>query len=242
MSGRLCVEGKQEPPERFFDAGILHRLLSRLDDLSCLCLVAVPAISRPGSGCVARNFHCRHLVIATDILGASGRDAGDPGFLPRRSLGNPDERGEGIRDGVGIEMADRAGAIPELSHRPVVRGPQPPCFADGRMRIGIITDRKRANQNFLWVIRNGFWKIDHAGRSSIQQSECVIQDPALESRIVRYPQGSAEGKFTKESARRGGAVYLLPDGAQGDGRDTGSFEDVSQRTNCTRAQRSDRGE
>ena len=68
----------------------------------------------------------------------------------------------------------------------------------------------------------------------------MIPVAALKLGIVGFAQWPAEREIAPQSARRCGAVDLFADRAERDGRDPGRFEDVSERTDRTRAQGSDR--
>ena len=70
----------------------------------------------------------------------------------------------------------------------------------------------------------------------------MLKDAVLERRITRFTERTAEWKIAEQAAWRRRVNDLFANRAKGHGRQTGSFENVSQRTHGTRAQGSNRGE
>ena len=101
------------------------------------------------------------LVVATDVLGHAGRDAGDAGLLPRRALGNVDERLHGCTDVVRAHRAAGAVAVAELGHRPVVGRAQTVGLVDGRVQAGIVAGRQLARHGLGAVVVDRLGELLH---------------------------------------------------------------------------------
>lgn len=184
----------------------------------------------------------RRLVVSTDVLGDSGRNTGDPGLLPRRALGNSDEGLDGGRNVIGCNDPARTRAVSVGIDRPVIGGSDASGLIDGRVGVGIRAWRQRTGHDLGAVIVDRLVERLKNRTGSVEKLERMGQYPMLKLGVSRLAERSSEGEVTPEASGRSRVLDLVPLRAEGDGRQSGGFEDVRQRTHGTRTEGSNRGE
>ena len=108
------------------------------------------------------------------------------------------------------------------------------------MQFGIESRWQVAHKCLADLIRDCFLKIFNSWRARVQKLKGVCQYTVLKIGVVGFTQRSSQREITEQAAGRRSIVDLLPNRAEGDRCDPCCLKNMCQRTDRTRAQRSDR--
>ena len=182
------------------------------------------------------DFHGCHFVVPAYVLGDSCRYAWYSCFFPWHAVGHPGKRLDRGRYRIGIQQTGSPRAVAMPRHRAVVSAAKAASLIDCRVRIGIVSRRYQTDERFGDLILDHDVVVLHCRFIRSQQTESSFENPMLERRVARHTEGAAEREVAEKPSGRRRVVELLADRTNGNRRDAGRFEDVGERTNCTRAQ------
>ena len=185
---------------------------------------------------MAGEGECGFFVVGAYVeCGLSELCRFETNLVPSCSVDDAHEDADQFSDPVGATEPHDIGR-PGRGAVPLVGGAQTERLVDGWVQRRIVSWWQRARQRLVGLVGDRFVEVDeHGNVGTSKQRECGVEHAVLEGWVAWAAERPAEREIAVQHARWAGTFGLSAHEADPDGRQTGCFQGVGERTHGTRA-------